>query len=283
MRWLPEAVNLRDRWEVERARRTLASLSEPPRLLVVDTMARSMVGGDENAVQDVGEFIAAVDGLCPARFVVHHTGHEASRERGSSALSGAADLRVKLERAGKSYRVELTCEKQKDAREWDPITLRLDEHGASLAPTRVVEKDEQRDELRAGVLAYVTEQGPASKRAIRASVTGRNADIDAALDALESDGVVHRTSDGYAACPEAPGTPGHTRPATPGAPVPGEGPPYVVGGPEGMVRVEASQTGAGTTGRQDARSAPPCSCACAADLTADGRCERCYGLPRAAA
>ena len=38
MRWLPEAVNLSDRAQVQRVRRSLASLPQPPRVLVVDTM-----------------------------------------------------------------------------------------------------------------------------------------------------------------------------------------------------------------------------------------------------
>jgi len=236
-----------------------------------------MVGGDKNAVKDVGEFIAALDGLVPARLVVHHTGHEATRERGSSSLGGAADLRVKLERAGRSRRVILSCEKQKDAGEWEPITLHLDDHGASLVPSRLVE-EEQRDELRARVLAYVTEQGPASKRAIRVGVIGRKADIDAALDVLESDGVVHRTSDGYAACPTQAGTPGHGAQATPGAPVPHRRVPYEVGALTGTVRVEPLKVATSTPGHT---VSPPCSSAWLTDVADEGRFARYYGIPMA--
>lgn len=96
IRFLPEAVNFLDAGHVERAKRTIAELPEPPVLVVVDTMARSMIGGDENAARDVGMFIADVDELCKAsgaaRLIVHHTGKNGVDERGSSALRGAADL-----------------------------------------------------------------------------------------------------------------------------------------------------------------------------------------------
>lgn len=96
IRFLPEAVNLLDRQELDGARRTLHELPEPPALIVIDTMARTMVGGDENAARDVGMFIAAVDTLGAdsgaGRLVVHHTGKNGEDERGSSALRGAADM-----------------------------------------------------------------------------------------------------------------------------------------------------------------------------------------------
>jgi RecA-family ATPase len=51
---------------------------------VIDTLARSMAGGDENAAKGVGEFIAAIDRLRGdhAALVVHHTGKDGDRERG---------------------------------------------------------------------------------------------------------------------------------------------------------------------------------------------------------
>jgi RecA-family ATPase len=94
IRFLTDAVDLRDGHEVDRVHRTLATLLERPRPLVVDTMARTMTGGDENAAKDVGQFIAAVDGLreADAALVVHHSGKDGVGERGSSALRAAADL-----------------------------------------------------------------------------------------------------------------------------------------------------------------------------------------------
>lgn len=223
MRWLPEAVNLRDRAQAQRVRDALAALPEAPRLLVVDTMARSMPGGDENSTKDVGEFITAVDGLCPTRMVVHHTGHDPSRERGSSALRGAADLMLKIQRDGKSPRVSLVCDKLKDAPEWDPIALRAEPSHGSLTFAVIVEKEEARDDLRDRVLAYVTEHAPVAKRRVREGVTGRNPEIDAALVALEREGLTRQTPEGWTACPEAPGTLGHAPPQAEGGGVPRQG------------------------------------------------------------
>lgn len=65
-----------------------------PTLVIIDTMARSAVGLDENSAKDVGQFIAATDRLRSALdcavLVVHHTGKSGDM-RGSSALYGAAD------------------------------------------------------------------------------------------------------------------------------------------------------------------------------------------------
>lgn len=66
-----------------------------PRMIIIDTMARSAVGLEENSARDVGMFVHAVDAMraaldCAA-LVVHHTGKVGGTMRGSSALYGAAD------------------------------------------------------------------------------------------------------------------------------------------------------------------------------------------------
>jgi len=127
IRFLPDAVNLLSAEAIAKARRTLAELPEPPTLVVIDTMARSMIGGDENAARDVGQFIAAADELCKpsgaARLIVHHTGKNGEDERGSSALRGAADLMAALKPEGAGLRLE--CVKAKDSEPFDPWFLHL--------------------------------------------------------------------------------------------------------------------------------------------------------------
>jgi len=65
-----------------------------PSLVIIDTMARSAVGMDENSARDVGQFVAAVDRLRVALdcaiLVVHHTGKSGDM-RGSTALYAASD------------------------------------------------------------------------------------------------------------------------------------------------------------------------------------------------
>lgn len=68
--------------------------SYDPSLVIIDTMARSAVGMDENSSKEVGLFIQRVDHIrfelgC-STLVVHHTG-KSGHMRGSSSLYGAAD------------------------------------------------------------------------------------------------------------------------------------------------------------------------------------------------
>lgn len=80
----------------------LVSVTGPPAIIVVDTMARALPGdADENSSKDVGSFIDECDRLqtkynCVV-LVVHHTGHSdgaSKRARGSSAIKGAMDVEI---------------------------------------------------------------------------------------------------------------------------------------------------------------------------------------------
>ncbi len=65
-----------------------------PVLVIIDTLARSAVGVEENSAKEMGGFIGACDALRMALqtsvLVVHHTG-KSGDIRGSTALYGAAD------------------------------------------------------------------------------------------------------------------------------------------------------------------------------------------------
>jgi hypothetical protein len=94
-------------------------------LIVVDTLARCMTGGEENSAKDVGLFVAGVDRVRHATgaavLIVHHVG-KGGDVRGSSALPGALDTQILAEADGEFLR--LSCLKQKDAERFKPITLR---------------------------------------------------------------------------------------------------------------------------------------------------------------
>lgn len=87
-----------------------------PVLIVVDTFARCFVDGDENSARDAGRAInnlrklQRVCGSCV--LVIHHTGHENRRERGSSALRGAMDSMALITSVNRG--LELRCEKMKE-------------------------------------------------------------------------------------------------------------------------------------------------------------------------
>lgn len=70
-----------------------------PALIVIDTLARSAIGLEENSARDMGLFVGAIDTLKnqlqSAVLVVHHTGKD-GKIRGSSALYAAADSVLSL-------------------------------------------------------------------------------------------------------------------------------------------------------------------------------------------
>lgn len=96
-----------------------------PSLVVVDTLARSMIGADENSAKDMGIAIAGLDRirteLDTAVVAVHHTGWDTSRERGSTALRAAADSLLMVKASGDSITVESV--KQRDAEDAPPLYL----------------------------------------------------------------------------------------------------------------------------------------------------------------
>jgi RecA-family ATPase len=140
---VPEPVQMRDPRHRSALAGQIAEHNLKPALVVFDTFARCFVGGDENSAGDVGAFIAGVQELQrevggAAVLIVHHTGKSDNEmERGSSALRAAADTMLLL-RSGnelltvsrnrqKKEHLTLSCNKQKDGDEGEPIHLRLEE------------------------------------------------------------------------------------------------------------------------------------------------------------
>lgn len=95
-----------------------------PDLIIIDTLARCF-DGDENQQADMGRFVAGVDRLRKefdaTVLVVHHTRLDGDRERGNTAFRGAADAMLSL--SNKKRKLVLSCNKQKDAEEFDDIEL----------------------------------------------------------------------------------------------------------------------------------------------------------------
>lgn len=116
---LPEAVSILDDAVFERLVEAINDLAERPVLIVIDTLARVMEGGDENKANDMGRFIARCDALRSligsAVLVVHHTTRGSKLERGSSALRGACDVMFLLERECQSGGLVFQGTKAKDS------------------------------------------------------------------------------------------------------------------------------------------------------------------------
>lgn len=98
-----------------------------PKLIVVDTLAMSMVGGDENSAKDIGLVLRACKRfqreIGAAVLVVHHVNKGGVAERGSSALRGAADVMIRIQADDDLIRVE--CSKTKDAAPFPGRYMRL--------------------------------------------------------------------------------------------------------------------------------------------------------------
>ena len=94
------------------------------KLVVLDTVGRSMAGMNENSQQDASAFTSMVERiqreLNTTVLALHHTGHNVTnRARGSSVFGADADTIIRADRQGKDYLVSLTMTKQKDAPEWE--------------------------------------------------------------------------------------------------------------------------------------------------------------------
>jgi hypothetical protein len=123
-----EPINLLNEHDVQAFLTTFAEVQVSPVLVVLDTLARCLVGGDENSARDMGIAVAALDRLRitlgSTVCAVHHTGKSGEMERGSTALRGAADTMLAIAKSGDL--VTVTCAKQKDDLEFSPIALTLD-------------------------------------------------------------------------------------------------------------------------------------------------------------
>ena len=95
-------VNMFDpRVDLQPLMREIAALGVDIGMIVIDTLARAMVGGNENSTQDMSRLIANGDILRDkfgaAVIWVHHTGkNEAAGARGSSALVAATDTEIEI-------------------------------------------------------------------------------------------------------------------------------------------------------------------------------------------
>jgi hypothetical protein len=125
--FITEPVNLLDAVAVEAFKSVLRSLPERPAAVFLDTLARCLVGGDENSAKDMGLAIAAVDSIRAefdaTVYVIHHCGKNSEAERGSSALRAAADVMIQV--TSDNENVTLTCSKMKDAEPFKKLHLTI--------------------------------------------------------------------------------------------------------------------------------------------------------------
>jgi hypothetical protein len=101
-----------------------------PALVVFDTLARCSVGADENSAKDMGVAIDNAERLRAASggtvIFVHHTPRNGTNPRGSTALEGAAERIINVERSEDRITVRCSNERPpKNAAPFPPIYLSL--------------------------------------------------------------------------------------------------------------------------------------------------------------
>jgi KaiC/GvpD/RAD55 family RecA-like ATPase len=149
---IPRAFNLLEPLDVATLMRQLRELAaergEGLGLVVIDTLSRSMAGGDENSAADMTRAIATADlirdELACAVLLIHHSGKDAARgARGHSALASAADTVVSV-----ADRVAL-FEKVRDGAanisfpfDLEVVELGRDEDGEAITTCVAVASDE---------------------------------------------------------------------------------------------------------------------------------------------
>jgi hypothetical protein len=93
-------------------------------LVIIDTLACYMAGGDENSTRDMQAFIASCkllrDLLCCTVVIVHHTNKGGRAERGNTSLRGSCDIMIRVTKDDDLIRAD--CSKTKDA---DPFADKL--------------------------------------------------------------------------------------------------------------------------------------------------------------
>jgi len=123
-------INLFDRSSIDAAVDVLNAYGA--KFIVIDTLAMSMIGADENSARDMAIALSAsrrmIDGLSATVMLVHHSGKASHWERGSSALRGNADVMVRVSSADDVLVLE--CTKSKD---FEPFPRRY----MSLQPVTV--------------------------------------------------------------------------------------------------------------------------------------------------
>ncbi len=153
------AFNLREKAGRQELGAVIGQMPAKPVLIVIDTFARALMGGDENSAQDVGAFNTAIAALIESTgacvMIVHHSGKDKSKgARGSSALLGAIDTEIEVDGG------QVMARKQRDIEIAEPI-------GFKLVPL-VVGIDEDCDE----VTSCVVEQAQVSVAGGRERVSG---------------------------------------------------------------------------------------------------------------
>jgi RecA-family ATPase len=171
---IPDTPNFLDKVHIKELVAAIKTVGQVA-LIVVDTYARVMVGGNENDSKDTGQAVAHCD-LLHKIFkalvvLVHHSGKDATKgARGSGALRAAADVEMEVVRT-REYRAA-TITKMKDGEDGAElgfnlgiVTIGQDDDGEDITscvvehrenlPAKHERKEEPKGEIEKLVYRYV--------------------------------------------------------------------------------------------------------------------------------
>lgn len=217
-----QSVNLMDRAEVGSFVTFAKSIKDshimPIGMVVIDTLAASMAGGDENSARDMGLAIAGMatirDELQTLVVAVHHTGKDETKgARGSSALRAAVDTELAV--AGQTGIRTAMVEKQRDLPTGEtfgftlePVVVGRDDSG-DITTVVVAEADAKSvrrpagkaqaailNAMEAGDKERIWSRDDLKVAANAAGILHRNSIRDA-VDKLQADGYVTPCVGGY--------------------------------------------------------------------------------------
>lgn len=119
------------------------------KLVIIDTLNQTAAGADENSAKDMSRYITSMkrlrDETGAAVIVVHHSGKDGSKGmRGSTALLGAMDTTIEVDRVKDLRSITVTVRKQKDAEKEAPSSFNLEPIGGSLVlkPTLMADPED---------------------------------------------------------------------------------------------------------------------------------------------
>jgi hypothetical protein len=108
----------------------VADAKGPPKLVVIDTLARAMAGGNENAAEDMGALVKNMDlirqeiGCCV--LFIHHSGKDTAKgARGHSSLRGAIDTEIEVKAGEDGGPKSATVVKQRELKKDDVFSFEL--------------------------------------------------------------------------------------------------------------------------------------------------------------
>lgn len=163
----------------------IAALEVPVGLVVIDTLARALAGGDENASTDMGALVNHLDVLRKASgahlLAVHHSGKDALKgARGWSGLRAATDTEIEIAEG------QITVMKQRDLdREWtaafflDVVELGRDAEGDPVTSCTIrLEVAAPGKRTSGGAVGKPTQKEAEILEAVREIQTGREDGVE---------------------------------------------------------------------------------------------------------